>query len=219
MKKYLFTLFLFYFFSFSKAQRLIGIKPGLSFGFIYTSKTDRGFIFNQTWPGVGISLIGEYRFFKKFGFQLGGSYLQKNYYISRNPYTSYYINTFLEFPFQFKFFPFQKKDLSPFLALGGYMGYWTWAFQKGKRKVIFESSQYPYHKYSQAYKIDSKKDIRFDVGILASLGVEYQFRNHHVFFFENQYSLGFRDTEKKYPLKPFRANRVLVFYLGYLYKL
>ena len=202
------------------AQWKVGVMAGYTRNELSTSS---GYFYDrdyQTYGGFTIGVPVRYEFKDWFALQADLSYVQKNYRMTRGDiYENIYNNTFngfIELPVYAKF-SFGGSKLKGFLNLGAYSGVWVASRVKGE---IFNFSENSMYKYNESVSFDSRRDNRFDGGLLIGIGLQYSITEKLEVFAEGRYYYGLTDLQRNYmeKLMP-RYNNTLVFQAGCMFKI
>ena len=92
-------------------------------------------------------------------------------------------------------FSFGGKKLRGFVNAGIYAGAWLYSHRQGESLGPFDSVLYP---YDEAVPFDSRRDNRFDAGLLAGLGLKYRAASCVEIFAEGRYMYALTDMQKQY---------------------
>jgi hypothetical protein len=158
-----------------------------------------------------------YSVFNWFSVQVEAAYITKNYSWKTNvgaitgtgSYASYVpvfnkmqdatTNGFLEFPITANFsLPiFMRANYA--VKLYACIGVWLGAWLAGRDNYAFVNlaNNNQVTSVDAAYKFDSSRDNRFDSGLIAGSGLEFDWR-YLGFFTEFRYNYGFTDLQKRY---------------------
>ncbi len=216
------TIVLFYTFS-ASAQLKIGVQGGVTFNKLETSSSfayDRQYD-NRTSFTVGIPV--RYEFTDWFALQAEVNYLQKNYGMHRtyvyekNRYN--YTNDFIDIPVLARF-SFGGEKLRGYTLVGGYIGGWVSSRVRGVQQYYFASYDAPDNilEINDIMQFDSRRDNRFDAGLIAGLGLQWQVCELIEIFAEGRYYYGLTDMQKDYMQKQVpRYNSTLAVQIGVMF--
>jgi hypothetical protein len=182
----------------------IGIVGGYAYNTLYTSTGYRTLTQYEAGHGFTLGLTARWAFFDWLSVQAELSYIQKNYsqirtgLLSRTHYTI--TNSFVEFPIFANLNWRVYQQLSLFANLGAYLGVWANSHTKGTINEMTENVFAPqtyYYSYDEDVPFDTRRDNRFDAGLLAGLGVKYDFKPFCVYV-EGRFNYGLTDLQKDY---------------------
>jgi hypothetical protein len=203
----------------------IGFAGGYTNNSLYTSTLNRSFTAYENGHGFEFALPVRFRFLPWLAVQAEIQYVQKNYTWKRtesyNGYYADYTNQFLDFPLM-AHFSLGGQRLRGFFNAGGYLGVWLSSGRKGVQRGVHPGEGGIVGiindiDFNGKVEFDSSRDNRFDAGILAGLGVEYNF-DTFCLFVEGTFNYGLTDLQKKYMggLVP-RINDTWVVRMGVLF--
>jgi len=181
---------------------------------------------------VGIPL--RFQIFNWLGVQAEFSYTAKNYYYYINnagggkKEEAFNINHFLDFPVMANLsYGFYHDKLHVFTNLGAFLGFWaagqvfgtfsnpnfnTWA-------KLDTSSAAPadIDDDDDSYEFDDRRDNRFDAGLLAGLGLQYDTKRLH-WTIECRYNFSLTNLNKRYsPVSPYKKNSTFQVQIGVMF--
>jgi hypothetical protein len=203
----------------------VGLSTGYTNNWLYTSIGDRAFTEYRNGDGFEIAIPVRYQFTEWFALQMEIQYIQKNYIWNRTElYQNIYTettNSFIDFPLMAQF-SFGGQRLRGFLDAGGYIGFWAAGHRKGSEREYtvyafdIDNSSF-YHNFDEKYEFDSRRDNRFDAGLLCGIGLQYELKPM-LFFIEGRFNYGLTDLQKdyQYDLIP-RINNTVVIQIGVLF--
>ncbi len=206
----------------ASAQWKIGLQGGAAFNTLETSSSygyDRHYA-GRTSFTVGIPV--RYEFTDWFALQAEVSYLQKNYGMHRTDFMSEnyydYTNDFLDIPL-FARFSFGGEKLRGYTLVGGYVGGWLSSHVKGKQPFYFAGiDEDDIYEFDDDMPFDSRRDNRFDAGLAAGLGLQWQVSPLLEIFAEGRYYYGLTDMQKDYMLRQVpRYNSTFSIQLGVMF--
>lgn len=189
----------------ASAQWSIGIKGGYTYSTLST-KTRYFYDWNYVGrSGFAIGIPVQYQFFDWFALQAELSYNQKNYRLERSPYYGFYenrTNHYLSVPVYARF-SFGGKKVRGFLDAGGYVGGWLASRRQGIEFTQFGTNQGAgtgniYYTYDEAYGFDTRRDNRFEGGLLLGIGIEYKITSLIAVQLEGRYCYSLSDMQKNY---------------------
>lgn len=134
--------------------------------------------------GVTVGILGEYGFKDWLGVRCELVYLQKGHKMERlyNETKQKQRDNYLELPVMARF-SFGSDKIRGLLHAGGYVGYWMSSRIKGEEKSLtynpdkqieYEEEPNEIYSYNKSYVFDSKRDNRFDAGLVGGLGASYR---------------------------------------------
>jgi len=190
----------------------IGLAGGYTNNELYTSTAERPYTEYKNGRGFEIALPVRYQVNRWFAVQTEIQYIQKNYTMQRSgEYDWMYnetTNSFIDFPLMAHFSAGWDK-FRFFANVGAYAGVWIHNRRKG---TIAESTYDPFHpdynppditnyyykhNYDEKMEFDSRRDARFDGGLLAGIGVQYALPAC-TFFAEGRFNYGLTDLQQNY---------------------
>ena len=190
----------------------IGLAGGYANNSLYTSTGERPFTEYKNGHGFEIALPVRYQVNRWFAVQTEIQYTQKNYTMQRSgEYDWMYnktTNSFIDFPLMAHFSVGWDK-FRFFANVGVYAGVWIHSRRKG---TIAENTHDPFHPdynppditnyyykhdYDEKMEFDSRRDARFDGGLLAGIGVQYAFPACTLFA-EGRFNYGLTDLQQNY---------------------
>ena len=190
----------------------LGLAGGYSNNSLYASTAERPYTELQNGHGFEAAIPLRYRIKPWFAFQGEVQYIQKNYTVQRTGHLDTMYNTvtnhFIDFPLMANF-SFGGEKLRLFANLGAYAGVWLYSHRKGtlaastynyfELDLEKESSRYYYYyyDYDEKAEFNSRRDARFDGGLLAGIGVQYAIPAC-TFFVEGRYNYGLTDLQQNY---------------------
>lgn len=165
------------------AQWKVGVTAGYDYNF-YSVDTQYAYDLNfGNRGGFTAGIIGEYGFRDWFGLRAELVYLQKGHKMDRlyNETRQQRRDNYLELPILARF-SFGSEKIRGFLHAGGYVGYWMSSRIKGEEisltydpdKQIEGEKPNMAFKYSHSYTFNSRRDNRFDAGVVGGIGVGYR---------------------------------------------
>jgi hypothetical protein len=203
----------------------VGLSGGYTNNWLYTSTGNRALTEYNDGPGFEISVPVRYRFASWFALQAEIQYIQKNYIWNRTEqYGRIYtknINSFIDIPLM-AHFSFGGPRLRGFLNAGGYIGFWAAGRRKGTEREYtvnvfdIDNSSF-YYDFKEKYEFNKTRDNRFDAGLLAGIGMQYELEPC-VIFIEGRFNYGLTDLQKdyQYGLIP-RINDTVAVQIGVLF--
>lgn len=202
------------------AQWKIGAMAGYTRNELSTSS---GYFYDRNYKSYGGFTVGvpvRYEFKDWFALQADLSYMQKNYHITRSDmYSEIYsktFNGFVELPVYAKF-SFGGRKLRGFLNLGAYSGVWVSRREKGGNYSVSEKKVI---EYDESVPFDSRRDNRFDGGLLIGIGLQYGITDRIEVFAEGRYYYGLTDLQRNYMDGQMpQYNNTLVFQVGCMFKI
>ncbi len=228
------------FFMFSAtAQFSIGFEAGGNKNYLLTNVSN--LVSTQYNPlyGFNVSVPVVYQIEDWFSIKANPGYMQKNSQMQRTGfYQGVYqnnTNAYLQLPVMAQF-SFGGESIRGYVNLGGYAGYWLSSHIKGRMPNILNQPAYtnstgsaqpnsvfdeftPYE-YDEKYTLNTTKDRRLELGVLAGAGLSYQLNETIKLYGEATYYNGLTDIQKKYQLGLVpKYNQTYVFSIGFLYSL
>lgn len=212
-------------------------KAGVTVGGTRNSlETTSGYFYDRTYHAAGGFTAGAVvqREFTNW-LAVGGElvFLQKNYDTRRSlfykPLYEDVKNTFLNVPLYAQF-SFGGNRLRGFLNAGAYLGAWLKSTREGTINYFYDELDptgniediedfYGMYDYDEPVAFDSRRDNRFDWGLLAGVGLRYQFAKRWEALAECRYYHGLSDLQKDYMLQQVaRYNNTFSFSAGVLFR-
>ena len=182
----------------------VGLAAGYVNNDLYTSTGGRLNTDYERGHGFEIAIPVRYGINNWLGIQGEVQYIQKKYTLRRSgPYDGVYstvTNSLIDLPLMANFSVGGEK-LKAFANVGVYAGLWIDSRMKGK-ELQFSSNPFNpdalfYSDYNERVKFDSGRDARFDGGLLAGLGVQYDL-SPFIVFAEGRYYHGLTDLQQNY---------------------
>ncbi|WP_459188719.1 porin family protein [Parabacteroides sp. APC149_11_2_Y6] len=206
-------------------------KVGVQAGYTHNSlSTTSGYAYDRNYDSKGGFTVGipvQYEFVDWFALQADLSYTQKNYFSYRShqyrDINSETKNGFMQLPV-YAHFSFGGEKLRGFVNAGAYAGYWVSSKTKGNQNQYFYSlidpnATAPYH-FDEKVPFDSRRDNRFDGGLMIGLGLKYQLTPQIQLLAEGRYYRGLTDLQKNYMLNQVhRYNDTFTLQLGCMFTL
>jgi len=203
------------------AQFKVGLLTGITSNTLDTSTKNRPFGKYESRSGFTAAIPLQYHFNDWFALGADLSYIEKNYSWSR---TGFYegigqttTNSYIQLPLMTRF-SFGGERLRGFTNLGGYVGYWINSNIQGVALDMMNNSN-PEYEYNEKYTFDKRRDNRVELGLLASIGIEYIW-NRYSFFLEARYYHGMTDLQKNYMINQIpRYNKTVAVQVGCMFDL
>lgn len=186
-------------------------KVGVQAGYTHNSlSTTSGYAYDRNYGALGGFTVGipvQYEFVDWFALQADLSYTQKNYSLSRSgAYEALHSDTkngFMQLPVYARF-SFGGEKLRGFVNAGAYVGYWVSSKTKGAQgqyfyEIIDGQDKAPYP-FDEKVPFDSRRDNRFDGGLMTGIGLQYQLTPCIQLLLEGRYYRGLSDLQKDYML-------------------
>lgn len=200
------------------SQVSLGLEAGIDRNELYTNNSYQTYTNYISANGFTIGIPVSYRIHNWVSVQSSLTYIQKNYEIRRSGfYTGIRqnnTNSYLQVPLE-GHFSLGWKKLRAFVDAGVYAAYWVAGHISGTEANILNpvdsalfSPQEPSNElnvdnpynYNEKYAFDSRKDRRWEWGLLAGAGISYQFSTAVQVFIEGRYGKSFSDQQKNYML-------------------
>lgn len=216
--------------TYAQAQWSVGVTAGYSHN---TLDINPGYAYDMRYrpvDGFTVAIPVQYRFQDWFALRAEVGYIQKGYRMERtNAYTGIYSeqrNDYVQLPVLASF-SFGGKRLRGFFNAGGYVGYWVSNRVKSANmnllgvnhdpnntvNSILDPSNTEHTTNNSAF--DSKRDNRFEVGLVAGTGLSYRVSNMVELQIEGRYYYSLTDIQKQYMkfLSP-RYNNTVTLQVG-----
>jgi hypothetical protein len=183
----------------------IGLSGGYAYNTLYTSDGYRTFTHYEAGHAFTAGLTARWAFFNWLSLQIEAAFIQKNYSQVRTeqfaPVQYTITNSFIDFPIFANLNWPVYKGLGLFVNLGVSLGVWVHSRTKGVMREFTQSfwdGNIPlYYSYDEDVPFDSRRDNQFDAGLLAGLGVKYDFKPFCVYI-EGRFNYGLTDLQKDY---------------------
>ncbi|GHU57265.1 hypothetical protein FACS189442_6220 [Spirochaetia bacterium] len=191
----------------------VGVNGGWAYNTLYTSNNDGYYSFTEHRAGHGftVSVPVRWQFFSWLGLQVEPTFIQKNYSVHR---TGYYSPIYNELTNSFVDFPIlanlsvgipRLPALRVFVNAGGWLGVWADSHTKGQTRLIdanfagyvYPAKREPYYQYDEKVEFDSRRDNRFDGGLIIGGGFQYSLKAC-TFNVECRYNYSLTDLQKNY---------------------
>lgn len=210
------------------AQWKVGATAGYDYN-LYSIDTQYAYDLNfSNRSGATVGILGEYGFKDWFGLRAELVYLQKGYKMDRlyNETSQNRRDHYLELPIMARF-SFGSQKIRGFLHAGGYVGYWMNSRVKGVErsltynpdKQIDDEEANELYAYDKPYDFDSRRDNRFDAGLVGGIGVSYRVLPQLEVEIEGRCYYGLTSTTKDYMkyMKQPRYNTTVAILAGVKY--
>ncbi len=199
------------------AQWRVGIQGGYTHN---TLSASTGYFYDWNYAPLGGFTVGvpvQYEFADWFALQADLSYIEKGYNIHRSGFfNGVYTNIkngYLQLPV-YTHFSFGGNKLRGFLNLGAYGGYWLSSKREGVMPQFIEGTIY---NFNERVPFDSRRDNRFEGGLLMGIGLQYQVAPRVQLVAEGRYYYSLTDLQKHYMKNQMpRYSNTLVFQIGCL---
>ena len=211
----------------ASAQWKVGVQAGYTHNSLSTAS---GYAYDRNYDALGGFTVGipvQYEFVDWFALQADLSYTQKNYASHRSgmykKIQSDTKNGFMQLPV-YAHFSFGGEKLRGFINAGAYAGYWASSKTKGDQyqyfyDIIDSQNLAPYH-FDEKIPFDSRRDNRFDGGLMTGLGLQYQLTPGIRLLIEGRYYRGLTDLQKNYMLNQIhRYNDTFTLQVGCMFTL
>ena len=110
---------------------------------------------------------------------------------------------------------FGSDKVHGFLNLGGYAGYWAYAWQKGALFDFLNEVRVP---IDEPYIFQKEKDRRFDAGLVGGVGIEFLLNKNWALHLEGRCYYSLMSTVKQYMrVKDYRYNTTFGLQAGFSY--
>jgi len=191
----------------------MGVAAGATLNELYT-QTIRSLSKYEMEMGGSLSALMLCRIANWYAFEWELSGIQKNYFWKHSNFgyqTTY--NTYVQLPVMQRF-SFGWEQTRFFVNLGGFGGYLFSRWESGRLLNVYDQSNY--YSYSGKGRFDSRRDQRFELGVLAGAGMEYLSKERYRFFAEVRYFHGLTNLQQEnYMLNQIpRYNNTFLFQMG-----
>lgn len=206
----------------ASAQWSVGVDGGVTINSLHTGQS---YDYDRHYDSRGSFTVGipvRYDFNDWFGLQTEVSVMQKNYSMHRSPTYKYfyydYSNTYLDLPVMARF-SFGGKKLRGYLLAGFYLGAWLDSHVEGSDRQYFGGlNGAEYISFDTDVEFDSRRDNRFDGGLVGGVGLQYSITRRIGLFAEARYYYGLSDLQKNYMRgRQPRYNNTVAVMLGVMY--
>jgi len=208
----------------ARAQWAVGLSGGLNNN---TPSVTKGITQDAAYEsrlGYNVGVMGRYQFCDWLAVRADLRVSSRNYHMQRNlsqmkdVYTDHR-DTYLHLPVMGDF-SFGGQKLRGHLYLGGYIGDWLDAHRKGNAvRELFIEDEYLYTAhFDEKMEFDSRRDRRFNAGLLGGLGLTYEVATHWELMLESFYMYDLTSSNKTYTISNPRYNTTINFNLGVAYK-
>ncbi|MDR1374467.1 MAG: PorT family protein [Treponema sp.] len=130
--------------------------------------------------GFIAAIPARFQIFNWLALQMEAVFITKNYQyyyhsFGHRPYNET-TNIFIDFPVlvNLSIRPAGVRGLRLFVNGGVFLGLWAASHEKGENRTA--ASDKPIYRYNGWYQFDKRRDNRFDYGLAAGLGVQYDIR-------------------------------------------
>jgi hypothetical protein len=205
------------------ARWYIGVSGGYANNWLYTSVGSRPFAEYRQGDGFEIGIPARYQVNSWFALQAELQFIQKNYIWLRTEQfagaRSEVTNTFISVPLMTQF-SFGGQRMRGFVNAGGYLGFWANSHRKGVWQGFVENldpDKVVYSDFDENVDFNTKRDNRFDAGILAGAGLSYVLKPCTIYL-EARFNYGLTDLQKDYMYdKVPRVNNTVTMTMGILF--
>lgn len=220
-----------------KAQFSVGLEAGYNKNYLITSTAYRAFMQYKPLEGFNIGIPVKYKINDWFAIQADPQFIRKSFKWERTGYfQGVYqknINNYVQLPIMANF-SFGGEKLKGFLNLGAYTAYWATGKVIGKQNDMFGATIesdietgpvniFDYEVgaiFDEKYDFNKKRDRRIDLGLVAGLGLNYNFKSRYEFFAEGRYYRALLDMQKNYMIDQMpRYNDTFALQIGCFYRL
>jgi hypothetical protein len=185
-----------------------GVYGGYAYNTLYQGGAENSRP-GKTWEsghGLTIGLPVRFQIFNWLAVQVEPTFISKNYgYSLLLQGTDYYnqtINSFVDLPVLVNLsVPLAGINGLRLLVNGGFfLGVWVASHQEGRTHPLNQTNADPsglFYEYDEDYQFDDRQDNRFDGGITAGVGIQYE-RGGFSVFTEGRYHYSLSDLQKPY---------------------
>lgn len=189
----------------ASAQWHVGVNGGYTHNTLSTSSS---YQYDRNYGGVGGSTFNAttgYQFTDWFSVNADLGFIEKAYKFNRTIAPEGYgnenadiTNGYLQLPI-YAGFSFGGKRLRGFVNLGAYFNYWVSSNTEGSiMKVIAPEDDNQVHYFDEPVAFDSRRDNRFESGLMAGIGMQFAASKLVTVFAEGRYYYSLTDLQKKY---------------------
>lgn len=221
---------------YTKAQFAIGIAGGYTKNYLNSNLGYAPFSAYKPVSAFTVGIPVQYQLMDWLALQTDLSYIRKSYKVERSDYyTGIYqttANSYLKLPLM-AHVTVGSEQFKGFLNVGGYMAYWMSSRIQGvqitgqSRDVdsypdfyLNVIDQYYAYQYKENAPLNAQRDRRMELGLLAGIGLSYQFNSHYRLFTEARYYYAVTDMQKNYMINQIpRYNNTYVIQAGILFNL
>ncbi|MDR0294916.1 MAG: PorT family protein [Prevotellaceae bacterium] len=196
----------------------MGFSAGLAYNKLHTQSI-RSLSKYGAEAGFSLSVPMQYAVNEWLRLALDLSCIQKNYSWKHSTFAYQTTkNIYIQLPVMLRF-SLGKKQFKVFANVGGFGAYLVDRRLSGTVLNVFDMENA--YSYNEQYEFDKHKDQRFELGLLAGLGVEYFFKEQYRFFVEARYYRGLTDLQKgNYMINQVpRYNDTYLFQMGCFFNL
>ena len=191
----------------AKAQWKAGVEAGYDYNF-YHINTQYAYDFRyEGRDGFTIGIPVEYGILDWLAVRADLTYLQRGYKMSRvyNETFQKRRDHYISLPIMARF-TFGGSKVKGFLHAGGYVGYWLKSSLDGREesntsdfdKLMNGEDGNVFYPYRHDYRFNSKRDNRFDAGVVGGIGVSYRVLPQLEIEVEGRCYYGLTSTTKDY---------------------
>ena len=212
----------------ANAQWKVGVEAGYDYNFYHI---DTQYAYDFRYEGRGGFTLGvpvEYGILDWLALRADLTYLQRGYKMHR-AYNKTFQNrrdVYLSLPVMARF-SFGSEIVRGFLHAGGYVGYWLKSSLNGLEKsntsdfdqLLNGKECDVFYPYNHDFSFNSKRDNRFDAGLVGGVGVSYRVLHQLEVEVEGRCYYGLTSTTKdymKYGKQP-RYNTTVALFAGVKY--
>lgn len=212
------------------AQISIGMQLGATDNYLNTSINNLPSTVIKSHLGYKIGIPILYKISSTILIEGCPSLIQKNYSINRTDslegIVTQYNNTYTQLGVICHFV--YGRQLQVFGGAGYYVAYWLTGTLKGKVPDIFsvstngttQNENFRLASFNEKYSFNPQRDNRFEMGWLATCGLEYHCIDPYTLFLKCSYSQSLTDQQKSYMINQIpQYNQTFSFSVGVLYSL
>lgn len=205
----------------ASAQWHIGANGGYTYNTLTTSSS---YQYDRNYSGVGgftVNATAGYQFTDWLSVNADLGYIEKSYKFQRTVLPEPYVNEnatitngYVQLPI-YAGFSFGGKRLRGFVNLGAYSNYWASSHTEGVTMRVISPDDNYVHEFDESVAFDSRRDNRFECGLMAGIGMQFAASNLITVFAEGRYYHSLTDMQKKYMEKQVaRYNNTMSIMIG-----
>lgn len=204
----------------ASAQWHVGFSGGYTHNTITTSSS---YQYDRNYSGAGASVFNAtagYQITDWFSVNADLGYIEKDYKFTRTIIpgdvneNATISNAYVQLPI-YAGFSFGGKRLRGFVNLGAYFNYWVSSHADGLTMSVVAPDNSNFHEFNESVAFDSRRDNRFESGLMAGVGMQFAASKLVTVFAEGRYYHSLTDMQKQYMVKQVpRYNNTMAIMIG-----
>lgn len=188
----------------ANAQWHVGFSGGYTHNTLTTSSS---YQYDRNYSGSGASVFNAtagYQITDWFSVNADLGYIEKDYKFNRTIAPEGFFNEnanitngYIQLPI-YAGFSFGGKRLRGFVNVGAYFNYWASSHTEGSLVKITPAGGSQIHDFDESVPFDSRRDNRFESGLMAGIGMQFAASKLITVFAEGRYHHSLTDMQKQY---------------------